>query len=786
MISATPVRVGIAAVLLVVAAGVGLVSIRSSREPLAVLEACDAVERGDLARALVLTESRVGPGDTGRAAAECRCRALVSQGDPGACAELLESIWLHPSAADWLPAPDLVAHAISARRARGRTSEAAALARRAGRAHPDDLRLFALELDARASVEVEARVLEELALRLPSEGERAAELRALLAQRHLRANDPRAALRVLGAVPPPGAGGAMSVWFDTRAMAFAMADDLPGVRRTIVQWHKAGGEPAALRGRYALALSISGLADPERNTLSLLSEALAANADSEDVRLRAGLVIRLVLTLANAKRLDEALAVYDRYQDELPLEGLRREELERAARVDEIARSPEHERRGSVEFQLGALPDHALLWVSPDADTPPDADYEQHEISADGRLVLERAEGEAPLRWVLRQGDQVLGSGQTHPAAGARRTVEITPRAPSPARLPHPLVRAVADGRRRVALLLLDCGDWRIVRYLTARGELPVLDALLRVGHRAVLDSDPPLTAAALEALVWPTRRGDASLLGLVHRMGVELAGLASVGDNPFASLAWVLPESEDLFSTIGAGDRTAANLLLAHGGIRAGRHGEVSGPQGSRRRVAIGHSARDLDERERARWPGLAAPQSEQDRLYVRTIAAELDATESILRAGEVDFTAVRIEPLDILTHAHFAGLVLEGQDDGLGFLYDVYRYIDARLASIDAALDEDDVLIVMSDHGIRTAMEHARESFFVAVGGGVPPGRAEGMPALRGVSRAVADLLGVATDWPDTGIAPWAGATPLADDGAGAAPLASAGASPDAPNER
>jgi hypothetical protein len=328
----------------------------------------------------------------------------------------------------------------------------------------------------------------------------------------------------------------------------------------------------------------------------------------------------------------------------------------------------------------------------------------------------------------------------------------------------HRRTRADADGRRRVALVLLDCGDWRILRYLLARGELPVIASLLHAGHRAVLDSDPPLTAAALEALVWPNRRGDASLLGLVHRMGVELAGLASIGDNPFAKLAWVLPESDDLFSTLGAGDLQAANLLLSHGGIRAGRHGEISGPDGRRRRVPVGRSARDLTPDERGRWPSLADPESEQDRFYVRTIAAELDASEALLRAGEVDFAAVRIEPLDILTHAHFGQLVAEGQDDGRGFLYDVYRYLDARLAGVDAALDADDVLIVMSDHGIRTAMEHARESFFVAVGGGVPQGRAPGMPALRGVSRSVADLLGVATDWPDTGVAPFASTGPLA----------------------
>ena len=306
---------------------------------------------------------------------------------------------------------------------------------------------------------------------------------------------------------------------------------------------------------------------------------------------------------------------------------------------------------------------------------------------------------------------------------------------------------------------MLDCADWHIVQYLRARGELPVLSALIESGHRAVLDSDPPLTASAMEALVWPRRRSQASFVGLLHQLGVELAGLASVGDNPLGALEWLLPEDRDLFATLGADQLAAANLLFAHGGIQAGRHSEVTGPNGRHRRIPLATSARDLDAAERERWPALAAVREERDAIHLRTIAAEFDAAEQIVRAGEVDLFALRIEPLDILTHAHFAAAVRDGQDDGRGLLFAVYRYIDARLGAVHDLLDGDDVLIAMSDHGIRTAMEHSRQAIFVAAGPGVPPGRAAGTPELRGVARTLADLLGVASDWPDTGVAPWAG---------------------------
>ena len=61
------------------------------------------------------------------------------------------------------------------------------------------------------------------------------------------------------------------------------------------------------------------------------------------------------------------------------------------------------------------------------------------------------------------------------------------------------------------------------------------------------------------------------------------------------------------------------------------------------------------------------------------------------------------------------------------------------------------------MSDHGIRTAMEHDEDAMFVAVGEGIPRGRAPGRPHLRGLPRVLAELFDVETDWPKTGIAPW-----------------------------
>lgn len=748
----------VAALLLALAAGV--VSARRVDDQIAVLDACEAARGGRWSEALAGTAGRVGANETGRAAAMCRCRALLATARGAECTTLLEGILADEAAADWMPAPDLSAHLVQLHRDAGRVREAAALARRGARAHPDDPDLFFLELVTRGAVEDEAAVLAELEARIAGRGPAAMRMHVSLANRHLQRGDPERALAVLGELPPQGAGDAVALWFDARAMAFANAGDLAGVHRTYQRWRAFGGDETELRARYALTLSLGKLEAPGASTLSRLEHALASGP--HDDALDEAITIRLVLSLVAAGRIEEALAVFDRGRERFTLEGLTREELLRSAQHRRLAARGGSAAPARLRFRLESPQPGARLHVSPGPEQPVDAPYESFEAATETRVS--RRPDVAPVRWVLRDAsDRTLASGSVSPGPDEERVVRIEAGAPVPAAEAE-LQRLPGDGHRRVVMLLLDCGDWRIVQYLRARGELPVLSHLLARGHSAVLHSDPPLTAAALEALVWPQRSGTPGFLGLVHRYGTELAGLASVGDNPFRSLEWVLPEAPDLFGVLGAGQHTTANLLFSHGGVKAGRHGEITGPEGVRRRMPLGAAGRDLSTRERADFPALAAVKRERDAVHLRRIAAEFDASEHLVDAGEVDFLALRVESLDILTHAHFAYVVRDAQDDGDGLLFSVYRYLDARLGALHGRLDADDVLIVMSDHGIRTAMEHSRFAFFVADGDDVPAGRAPGTPALRGVSRAIADLLEVDTAWPDTGLAPWARPAKLA----------------------
>jgi len=750
-------RLAVLLAALAVSTGIGIISVRHAEQNAMALDACGAVESGDWKTVLQRTENLPLDGGSARDATECRCIALIATDRGAECESLMDRLLAEPTSDGWSPNPSLAVHLIQTHRSAGRIREAADLARRAARQFPSNSDLFFLELSTRSSVEDEALVLRELAARIDPKAAKATRMRTSLATRHLIRGDARRALDLLGPGPPTGSRDAIERWYDTRGMAFANTADLPAVKRSYAEWARAGGNPLELQARYALTLSIAALADPDASIISLLSDAIAKTNGLIDERLLEALATRLILTLIDAGEQEAALATYDRYEQRFAFAGLTREELERSA----IHRTLEAENagrpRGTIRFSLPRRDPRGSLLISPPPEEPVDTDFQLVDLNGSSVVDVVRPMDVAPVRWVYRDGEgSALASGTVDPEPGAVVSVSVSPVEPRPP-MRATLHREPADGNRRVLLIMLDCGDWRLTQYLRARGELPVLDTLLSTGFRGVLDSDPPLTAAALEALVWPERRGGTSFVGLVHQIGVEVAGLASVGENPFDALSWILPEDEDLFSVVGSKEHSAANMLFSHGGIRAGRHSEITGPNGLRRRLSIATSSRDLNEEERRNWPGLVTD-SERDAVHLRTIAAEFDTAAEIARAGEIDFLALRIESLDILTHSHFAQTVRTGQDNADRFLYELYRYIDTRIGEVHNLLDEDDVFIVMSDHGIRTAMEHSRHAMFVATGRSVPLGRAEGRPALRGVSAVVADLMGLDASWPRTGVAPWA----------------------------
>lgn len=740
---------------LAIAAVVGLHSAQRISRQLEITASCDAAARQDWAEVLSRSEALVGADPDGRYAAQCRCWALLASERGDECTQLLEGILADPAAADWVPDAALSKQLIRARRDRGELDSAATLARRAALAHPRDLNLLHLELALRSALEGEASVLAAVEANLGSD-EASLRRRIVLAASYRRSGNAAAALRVLGGLPPERGSELQGPWFEERTGSLADLGRVDELRAAFVAWEGQGGDGVELRARYALLVSTSQLSGGGPSVTALLRASLDERAGLHDRNLLRSLYERLIAQLMAEQRGPQALALYDTALEEVDLPALSRAQLERRAAAVELGSESGSSRAGELVF---ALPSEALggtLWISAPAAAAADAQFEAHALGAEPQLRVQRELSPWPVRWVLRDGQgELRGSGGVWPRRGASTRVEIAVRDAVKAVSAAPPDPAEADGRRRVFALVLDCADWRIVNYLRARGELPFLDHMLNSGHRAVLDSSPPLTAAAMQSLVWPERGRHVSFLGLLHQLGLEIGGLASVGRNPLGFLDRLLPETPNFFEVIGAGSHVAANMLFTHGAIEAGRHAEMLGPLGRRRVARRAESFRVLWPDEQARFPALVSDPRVRSR--VETIASEFDVASVMAREAEVDLLLLRIESLDVLTHALYVELERTMQDDGDATLLEVYRYIDARLAELGRELDADDVLVVMSDHGIANPMEHDRHAIFVAHGRDVPAGRAPGIPQLRGVPRVLAELLGVETNWDDTGVAPW-----------------------------
>jgi hypothetical protein len=499
------------------------------------------------------------------------------------------------------------------------------------------------------------------------------------------------------------------------------------------------------------------MSDPERSISDLFQDVLERENELQDEYVHGQVYTRLISHLMVDRRYEEALAFFDRGASKVRIHSITRGQIERAIAMPEIDASEWGERLdqvGRIQFSVSDPRPGDRLLVSNHVEGEPDSEYQKIPLDDSGYVEFERGVSPWPERWVLkdRQG-HTRSSGRFWARLGqpVRVAAERGPVRPAESFTPRP--RPPANGRTRVLALVLDCSDWRITQYLRERGELPFTDFLFRNGTSAVLTSDPPFTAMAMESLIYPTRGEQLSFLGLVHRMGMEIGGLASVGLNPFEFLSGALPMRPNLFETIGAGDRVAANMLFSHGRIDAGHHAEAVGPFGERSEIATEQVFRSL---RRDEWERMPAARNNADvRRYVESIAGEFDIAGDLFAVGDVDLLLLRIEALDILTHMLVHDLLENTQDDGEAALHSIYRYIDDRMAEVYYQMDEDDVLVVMSDHGIRTGSQHESDALFVMLGPQIPNTRIAGVPDLKGVPAVLARLLDLdVPEWPTAGL--------------------------------
>lgn len=731
---------------------------RASQLPalMAAQAACDALSQGDLAGAVASSEMLLTAnpeGETTRLGLECRLEARQRSGDGAAGAKELGPLFDAPSADGWVPAARIGVPLLHAWADAGDTARAARLATRLALASPDDI-VVADEFALRSEAEDPETLLHELSARLDRiPAGHGFPTRELIANARLQRGENARGLAALGETPPTGSPDDKVVrnWWYLRMLGHSANADVNamiGTRDAMVAAGFSRGHAGAV---YALDLSIAELQDPTSSTTDLLDAAVAAESEIPDPDLLRNLYDRNIVDLAVNGQQDRALALFDRVAARIGLNPADRSDLLRTRQADVSAGSSS---LLQVTLQITPNPPGLTLHASPPWGADPDAAWESIAVPPDGRVQLAREVGRRPVRWVVRDADDALVASGA--AWAGEPPVSVTLREPKGGPPPQ-LTRRPADGRRRVWVVVLDCFDWGLLNYLRERGDMPVLDHLLATGWHAVLHQEPALTAAAMQDLVYPNRSRRPTLLGLLVDYGVEAQAFSDVGTNPLAALRAFQPSSRDLFDVLGSANLQVGNLLFAYGNVQAGMNAQVTGPRGQTRTLPVATVWRTPTATELASFPGLGDHSVGWAPRAFASLAANFDTFVDVVKKPDLDLLALRTDPTDVLTHGYFSQTSVGGQDDGKAVLFDVYRYADSRIGEIVAAIDDDDVLVVMSDHGIATALDHDGHAVFVMAGAGVPVGRAEGTPALLGTGRVLAQLLGVPSDLPDTGIAPW-----------------------------
>ena len=682
----------------------------------------------------------------------CRCAAWLKQGQPGPCLSSVEHAVLGWTGAEDESLPEASLMAAAARRAmeEGRTAQAWRVILPGVAAYPGDADVGAVELNLRLTRGSVGNALDGLERRALAGPDAWDAIRLALAAQRLDERDANAAARLLGSRPPV-VRDAAAIWFALTARALALQRQPQALRTHMQAWETWGAPAADVLARHAVLLSLHALEDPQEPGLALLERAHARASEVQDAALRQTLHYRFIMDLVANGRVQHALTVFRHVRQDLGDHAMTEADLRSALR----AQQGEADRTDiwPATFQL---PGAGTLWLSPPPDAPADTPYEAHAVTQENlSIAVPVSWRDRPPRWVFVHQDGRVARGTLD--AGQERVDVLALEAPPPPRAPH-VDQAPADGKRRVVVLVLDCADWRLVTHLLTAGQMPVMADLLDRGARGVLVSKPAFTAAAMQALSWPQGRPHAGWLGAVHQVGQEIAANDVWGLNPWSGLAWWLPKRPGTEEVLGAGPRRVANLLWAHGDVTAGRRARITGPLGAQRLLPARAARRPLTAQEAA----LVHTTDTEVTALLESGVAVMDHTVALLANDTADILWVRVDALDTATHATLAQANTPGPAGAVAPLWDFYRLLDHALLGVLAALDKDDALVVLSDHGIINAMEHDPAALFVLLAPNITPKRIpDGLP-LGFVARLVADLAGVSTPWPGEALSTAVGVVP------------------------
>jgi predicted AlkP superfamily phosphohydrolase/phosphomutase len=255
------------------------------------------------------------------------------------------------------------------------------------------------------------------------------------------------------------------------------------------------------------------------------------------------------------------------------------------------------------------------------------------------------------------------------------------------------------SGRRRVLVLALDGADWKVIRPLVERGELPTIRRLMDSGASGDLASSlPPLSAPAWISFLLGQTPGEHGVVDFLERDARLYEGTTghAVTSNDFAKAT--------LFDVAGAAGRRVAavrvpmmfppwpvNGVMVSGGFIPGSRVYCSPPElASALDVGTVNIGKRLMEQ----------PEDEQ----FETIALQLERKEEqarrVLALEPFDLAMVHVHTPDNAHHCFWHHMERPAGSAEPNRVFDLYRRIDAYMDRVlhDRAWD---LVVVMSDHG-------------------------------------------------------------------------------------
>ncbi len=708
-------------------------SVRDARRELLVTETCDLVASGQPEEALARSEDSRAEGS---ALLECRAFAHLALGAAEEAArEVRRGLARAPEAALDAMLAERLSDALYAS---GAPEDALVLVRAGLRASPARLPLRVREVRALLATDVDAAMKAAVRHRRETSGdERVRFLFATLGELE-RLEAYGAVLQLTAPPAPPLVPERRRWWHASRVFAFAMLGEPERVLDEERAWRAAGDEERVITLYGDLALGFANLQAGQRGSTDSMLAALRAYAAGpalEDVEPTAELLAdRLIYSLFAARRDADARAVQSELRALFPRFTFD-DTLDELISVRELSR-----RRAppsDIELRLSGEQPFTVVVSRPEAQRhlPPAT------LASGTAFRFARAPEAMPI-WVQLRDDTGAsrGSASLLPTPGEDLRLSITPEPQGPALSPVQEPRP-GDGKRRVFAVLLDGGDWRLWRGADLVLGAPFLRYVDHAALRGRLLSSPPQTATAIAKIVRPSTGARASFVEEMFSLGVQTAQVLE-GQNLFAPLSLLLPDRPDVFEALARGGRSSVNLLLKKASIDPGRVDMITRPDLRREPFARPPRFRALRADELALLPNGEIP---AEASYDFTeVAGAFDALEAAIRDESLDFAMVHVDGTDTLAHA--TGNELRHKDTrSPPALLSLYRYVDHRLASVLPLIDDDDVLVVFSDHGIRNSVEHDEQALFLALGGGLRPGTFDELMPLDGVPHLLLSLLGV-----------------------------------------